>query len=362
MKKVFKIMLKVLLIILSILILFLLVHFIIHKIKSKNEYNELKDLGYINLYSAGDYNLNLYRIGDPNSKHKLIALSGLGVHNYSVEMSFVNEELKEDYEIIYIDRAGYGYSDDTSTKQSIEQIVSDYRMVLQNAGIDGPYILLPHSLGGVYATYWESMYPDEIEGVILIDTSELGLDAWDSKEYKVSILNYLSLFACKLGLQRFVLHHYYYPIPSYYSKTEQKISDDFNTHSTVTKASLSELKEINNNGNKAYHNIKTNDIPKIYISASSGFREIDDLKAYIKWVNERKKEIGLKANPNPSDEILKEVIQEHIKWENERIKPYIDLLGNTEIIYLPGDHMIFEQKPYELAQIIKEFIGSLNQS
>mgnify|MGYP002520438886 CR=1 FL=1 len=38
--------------------------------------------------------------------------------------------------------------------------------VTKGFNIIGEYILLPHSLGGVYATYWESMYPDEIKGVI----------------------------------------------------------------------------------------------------------------------------------------------------------------------------------------------------
>ena len=42
-------------------------------------------------------------------------------------MDFINEQLKDDYEIIYIDRAGYGFSDDTSKTQTIEQILEkDY--------------------------------------------------------------------------------------------------------------------------------------------------------------------------------------------------------------------------------------------
>lgn len=169
MSKKLKLFLKILLGIIIVLLLSIIVIFVVHKIKSNNEYNELKDLGYINKYSAGDYDLNIYRIGNKNSKHKLIGISGLGVHNYSIEMTFVNEQLKNDYEIIYIDRAGYGYSDDTSKTQTVEQIVSDYRTALKSSGIEAPYILMPHSIGGAYATYWESTYPDEIEGVIFID-------------------------------------------------------------------------------------------------------------------------------------------------------------------------------------------------
>lgn len=359
MKKIIKIILKMLLILLVIALLFVLINFIVHTVKNKKEYDYLNSLGYINKSSAGDYNLNIYRVGNKNSKHKLIALSGLGINDYSVQMHFVNEKLKDDYEIIYIDRAGYGYSDDTSTKQTLEQIVSDYRTALKNAGVEGPYVLLPHSIGGVYATYWESVYPEEIEGVVFIDTSELGLDIWNHEEYSVGMFDYLELFASKLGLQRLVLENYYYPLPSYYSKENQKISTYLNTHSAITKASLSEIKEMNNNTNKAYKSIKSNDIPKIYIT-SKGFRTIDELKEYVKWINDRQKELGMQISQVPSDEILEDNIEELIKWEKEKIKPYTDLLGNTDIILLPGDHMIFEQKPNELAKIIKEFVDDLN--
>lgn len=359
MKKFFKIILKGLLVIIILLITLILINFIIHKIKSDNEYKELNKLGYVNKYSAGDYYLNLYRVGNKNSKHKIIALSGLGVNNYSVEMSFVNDKLKDDYEIIYIDRAGYGYSDDTSKKQTVNQVVSDYRTALKNAGITGPYILLPHSFGGVYATYWESMYQDEIEGVIFIDSSEIGLDVWDESEFNVGIIDYLELIACKLGLQRFVLDNYYYPLPSNYSNEKQKISNYLNTHSALTKAAISEIKHMNNNTNKTYKNIKKNDIPKIYINANTGFRSVDEVKEYIRWINSRMKELGKEETQMPIDEMLESLLTDYIKWTNEKVKPYIESLGNTKLVLLPGDHMIFEQKPNELANIIKEFIDNL---
>lgn len=37
-------------------------------------------------------------------------------------------------------------------KQTVEQVVFDYRTELKNAGITGPYIFIPHTLEGVYAT------------------------------------------------------------------------------------------------------------------------------------------------------------------------------------------------------------------
>lgn len=360
MKKVLKIIMKILLFIIIISALFIFINFIVHKVKSKNEYNYLKEIGYINKYDVGEYELNIYRVGNSESNHKIIALSGLGINDYSVEMSFVNDELKDDYEIIYIDRAGYGYSDDTSIKQTVEQVVSDYRNALNSAGIKGPYILLPHSYGGVFATYWESIYPEEIEGVVFVDTSELGLNIWDEEEYNISFVNSLELFASKLGLHRLVLDNYFYPLPSYYSNENQKIVDYLNIYSITNKAKLSEIKEMNNNTNKAYNSIVSNDIPKIYISSSSAFRTIDEFKEYINWINDRQEELGEDKIKMPSDEIIEKYIDEFIKWKEEKIIPYINLLGNTELVLLPGNHMIFQEKPEELTKIIRDFIVNLD--
>lgn len=355
-----KLFFKIILSIFIVLLLFIGIIFIVHRIKCNNEYNELKNSGYINKYSAGDYDLNIYRIGNKNSKHKLIGISGLGVNNYSIEMSFVNEKLKDDYEIIYIDRAGYGYSDDTSKTQTVEQIVSDYRTALKNAGIEGPYILMPHSIGGVYVTYWESVYPSEIEGVIFIDGTELGIDILTEEEYDVKFSDYLDVFTCKLGLQRLHIKDYLDPLPSHYNEEQQKYTDNLNIKASMNKALLSEIKEKNNNINKAYKSIKSNDIPKIYISATRGARTIEELKEDLKWISKRKKELGLPVTTtDPSDEKLNGVIEDNIKWQNERLKPYTDLLGNTEIVLLSGDHYIFEQKPDELASSINKFINEL---
>ena len=360
MNKKDKMFIKILLVIIILLFLFISIVFIVHKVKTNNEYKELKSAGYINKYSAGDYDLIIYRIGNKNSKHKLIGISGLGVHNYSIEMSFVNEKLKDDYEIIYIDRAGYGYSDDTSKAQTVEQIVSDYRMTLKNAGINGPYILMPHSIGGVYATYWESTYSNEIEGVIFIDGTPLGMNVYEEEDYSVSFSDYFDVFLCKLGLQRFNIRDVSDPLPSKYTKEQQKLTDYLNIKSSMNKAPLSEIKEKNNNANKAFQSIKSNNIPKIYIESSRGARTIEEVKNNLEWVTKRKQELGLETiTTMPSDDKITQVIEQNIEIEKEQIIPYINLLGNTEIMLLPGDHYIFEQKPNELAIIIEKFVSSI---
>ena len=63
----------------------------------------------------------------------------------------------------------------------------------------------------------------------------------------------------------------------------------------------------------------------------------------------------------PSDNKISQLIEQNIEIEKGQIIPYTDLLGNTEIILLSGDHYIFEQKPNELTKIIKDFINKVDK-
>lgn len=360
--RVLKNLLKILLILIIIIILVVFINFIIHKIKSNKEYQYLKDNGYINLVNAGNYRLNIYKYGNENPAHKIIGISGRGVNDYSIEIAYSLKDLDKENQIVFIDRAGYGYSDDTKIKQTVEQVVNDYRNSLKEEGIEAPYILMPHSLGGIYATYWQSMYPNEIEGVIYIDTTELGIDIWQKEDYSVSYIDKIGTFANKLGLQRMFMHNFYYKLPNNYSKEDQKISDILNIRSTITNAKLSEIEETNNNTNKAFNSIIKNDIPKIYIDASSGFTTIEEIRESSAWLKKRQEEVGIKVEESSAtDEELKNVLDKHENWRKTRIIPYIEKLGNTKLILLPGNHQIFEEKPEELNEIIKEFVKKMNE-
>ena len=214
----------------------------------------------------------------------------------------------------------------------------------------------------MYATYWESTYPDEIEGVIFIDGTPLGMNIYENEDYSVSFSDYLDIFLCKLGMQRFNIRDVSDPLPDGYTKDEQKLTDYLNIKSSMNKAPLSEIKEKNNNVNKAYQSIKSNDIQKIYIESSRGARTIEEVKEDLKWVKKRKQELGLKTiTTMPSDDKITQLIEQNIEIEKKQIIPYIDLLGNTEIKLLSGDHYIFEQRPDELTRIIKDYINDLDK-
>lgn len=71
------------------------------------------------------------------------------------------------------DRLGLGRSDSVQKgqEQSVTQIVSDLNGLLNAAKISPPYILVGHSIGGLYARAYERHYDAQVAGMVLIDSS-----------------------------------------------------------------------------------------------------------------------------------------------------------------------------------------------
>ncbi len=70
------------------------------------------------------------------------------------------------------DRAGLGSSDPIPTESRTSQdVVNDLHALLTNANITPPYILVGHSLGGFHVRLYTDQYPDEVAGMVLIDSS-----------------------------------------------------------------------------------------------------------------------------------------------------------------------------------------------
>ena len=49
-------------------------------------------------------------------------------------------------------------------------IVAELHAVLKKAGVQPPYVLVGHSLGGLYMSLYARTYPEEVAGLILVDS------------------------------------------------------------------------------------------------------------------------------------------------------------------------------------------------
>ncbi len=70
----------------------------------------------------------------------------------------------------FYDREGIGKRDNSHKPKHSWQIVDNLRNLLKSADIKPPYILVGHSFGGVNVRLYASRYPEEVTGLILIDS------------------------------------------------------------------------------------------------------------------------------------------------------------------------------------------------
>jgi pimeloyl-ACP methyl ester carboxylesterase len=71
------------------------------------------------------------------------------------------------------DRAGLGWSDPAPEGWTQDLMVRDLHRLLGAAGVEGRYVLVGHSLGGLLARSYARAYPGEVAGLVLVDaTSE----------------------------------------------------------------------------------------------------------------------------------------------------------------------------------------------
>ncbi len=81
-------------------------------------------------------------------------------------------ELARDMRVCVYDRAGFGWSDRPPRgRRTFDDMASELRLGLSGAGIDPPYLLAGHSLGGIIARRFAAQYPGDVAGMVLIDSS-----------------------------------------------------------------------------------------------------------------------------------------------------------------------------------------------
>ena len=75
------------------------------------------------------------------------------------------------------DRPGTATGDHLSRSDAAPQprtaadVVADLHSMLHDSGEPGPYVLVAHSIGGLFARLFATTFPDEVAGLVLVDTS-----------------------------------------------------------------------------------------------------------------------------------------------------------------------------------------------
>lgn len=197
MRKRAKKKLRVLLWIVAIIGIFILICFVYHRYRLKAEKKLREPLGQ--LVDINGNNMSVYVEG--NGSRTLVFLSGGGTCSPILDFKSLYSLLLEDYRIVVVEKFGYGYSDVVEEDRNIQTVLSETRLALNKAGVEGPYVLCPHSMSGIEALYWAQEYPDEIEAIIGLDMAVPGY--YENMKINIPLMK-LGQYAANLGITRVI--------------------------------------------------------------------------------------------------------------------------------------------------------------
>ena len=83
----------------------------------------------------------------------------------------VQREVADTARVCAYDRAGMGWSEKGPEPRDAERVTGELHALLEGAGTEGPYVLVGHSYGGVYARAYAASYPADVAGMVLVDSS-----------------------------------------------------------------------------------------------------------------------------------------------------------------------------------------------
>ena len=119
------------------------------------------------MVDVGGYNLHIDCVGQGSPT---AVLDG-GTGEMSANWVLVQREVSHTTRVCAYDRAGMGWSEMGPEPRDAKQISGELHALLEGAGIQGPYVLVGHSFGGLYAQTYAARYPEEVAGVALIESS-----------------------------------------------------------------------------------------------------------------------------------------------------------------------------------------------
>ena len=265
MKRVLRKSLIVVLAMMIILVLFVIISFVRHKICSSKEKDLRTPLGA--LVEVNGHNMSVYIEGKGDKT--LVFLSGGGTCSPILDFKSLYSLLTDEYKIVVVDKFGYGFSDVVDEKRDIDTILSETRMALEKAEVQGPYILCPHSMSGLEALYWAQKYPKEVEAIIGLDMAVPGY--YDEMNISIPVMK-AGQYGAALGITRW--------IPSLaesdamkfgtLSDKEKEIYKAVFYQRTATVTMINEVKTVKDNANV----VKEKGVPQVpmllFVSNGSG--------------------------------------------------------------------------------------------
>ena len=237
---------------LSFILLFLAATFIFHRISLEKEKASLTPMGQQVLVDG--HQMNVYVEG--NGPETIVVLSGAGIASPILDFKEVSESLSKRYKVVIVERAGYGYSDDSNHSRDVMEVLSETRQALSQANVKGPFIILSHSMASLESLAWQEKYPDEVKTLVGLDWALPA--SYENLKDNQTLLT-VAFWSSKIGLLRYFPESFYIKNPTL-TETERQQYKLLAYKQLMSQAMLHESQTVKENAKKVSSNIN----PKIH--------------------------------------------------------------------------------------------------
>ena len=260
---------KRLLFLLGAVLLLLLSSFTYHRLSLQREKASLNPMGQ--MVSVNGHDMSVFVKGE--GPQTLVFLSGAGTASPILDFKDLYDGLSKQYKIVVVERAGYGYSEDTSKSRDVSEVLSETRQALAKAHVSGPYIILSHSMASLETLLWQEKYPSEVKAII-------GLD-WALPESYAHLTMHpqilrMARWGSQLGLLRYLPSRLYVPNANL-SSSDRRLYQRIAYRQILSKAMLNESLSVKDNAKKVTSSIDSQ-IPTLLMVSNgegTGFSQED---------------------------------------------------------------------------------------
>lgn len=233
---------KRLLFLMGAVLVLLLASFIYHRLALQREKASLNPMGQ--MVSVNGHDMSVFVKG--NGPQTLVFLSGAGTASPILDFKDLYDGLSKQYKIVVVERAGYGYSEDTSKSRDVSEVLSETRQALAKAQVSGPYIILSHSMASLETLLWQEKYPSEIQAVIGLDWALP--ESYSQLRMHSQILR-MARLGSQLGLLRYIPSRLYVPNENL-SSSDRRLYQRIAYRQILSQAMLNESLSVKENAKK----------------------------------------------------------------------------------------------------------------
>ena len=233
---------KRLLFLMGAVLVLLLASFIYHRLALQREKASLNPIGQ--MVSVNGHDMSVFMKG--NGPQTLVFLSGAGTASPILDFKDLYDGLSKQYKIVVVERAGYGYSEDTSKSRDVSEVLSETRQALAKAQVSGPYIILSHSMASLETLLWQEKYPSEIQAIIGLDWALP--ESYSQLRMHSQILR-MARLGSQLGLLRYIPSRLYVPNENL-SSSDRRLYQRIAYRQILSQAMLNESLSVKGNAKK----------------------------------------------------------------------------------------------------------------